>query len=88
MSQLTFSQPNIHQIDCFIDGVWCALIQWLGPNWASVSDQGDNWDLSVVEIVGREIDLSAGTFFGDGRYFFGGTLAEAKEALCYHLNIE
>ena len=75
-SQIKYNRVNNDQIDCFLNGEWCGLIQ---------KDQSD-WYISNAMRFGKEIDLIMGTKFLDGTYFFGGTLAQAKKALSYELN--
>ena len=74
---INFVQPNKDQIDCFEGGQWCGLLE---------KESGGQWIVSKAERGGEAIDLSMGTKFADGRYFFGGSLAEAKEAFLYEMD--
>lgn len=78
MQTITCNQPNKDQIDCFIDDQWCGLLQ--------KTPRGGSWYLSAAERDGKALNLSRGTKFADGRYFFSGTIEEAKEALAFEVN--
>lgn len=80
MNQVTYKHCNADQIDVFLNGNWAGLIQ-------RDTKDADGWYIDAVELNGRLDSLPMGTAFKDGRYFFGGTIAEAKEAIEYELNV-